>query len=268
MEPLNEFIGNILGDKTAAPYETGLVLSGGAARGFAHAGVLKALKEKSIEPGIVSGVSAGSIVGSFYCDGFEAEEIYEIFEKNKIFNFVRLIFNKQGLLNINGLKKVLKKNLRTKRIEDLEKPFVITATNIEEAKTTYFTKGNLVDLVLASSSIPVLFEPAKIDGITYVDGGATNNFPLEPIEDICKKLIGVHVNPIGKYDPSKGIMHMAVNTFHIMIAAGLEEKKKRLNYFIEPDKLKDYSYYDVKKGREMFDIGYDEAMEVLRDHDL
>ncbi|MEX0986809.1 MAG: patatin-like phospholipase family protein [Bacteroidales bacterium] len=244
-------------------FDTGLVLSGGAARGFAHAGVIKALNEHSIEPDIVSGVSAGSIVGSFYCDGFEPEEIFEIFEKNKIFEFVKLIFKKHGLLNISGLKKVLKKNLRTERIENLPKPLVITATNIEEARTTYFTEGNLVDLVLASSSIPVLFSPAKINGLTYVDGGVTNNFPLEPLENKCKELIGVHVNPIGSYDPNRGLLHMALNAFHLSIASGIEFKREKLDYFIEPEKLIDFTYYDVKRGREMFDIGYAKAIEVL-----
>ena len=177
-------------------YSTGLVLSGGAARGFAHLGVIQALHERSIKPDIVSGVSAGSIVGSFYCDGFEPEEIFEIFRKNKIFKLVRLMFRRHGLLSISGLRKVLEKNLRTTRLEDLQKPLVITATNIENAKTSYFIEGNITDLVIASSSIPVLFNPPQIDGITYIDGGVTNNFPLEPLEKNCRHLIGVHVNPV------------------------------------------------------------------------
>ncbi len=244
-------------------YDTGLALSGGAARGFAHAGVLKALHEKDIYPDIVTGVSAGSIVGSFYCDGFEPEEIYEIFHSNKIYDIVKLRFNKQGLLNISGLRKLRENNLRTKKLEDLEKPFIITVTNLAEAKTEYMTQGNLVDLVVASSSIPVIFVPTEIDGVTYVDGGVTNNFPIEPLEGICKTLIGSHVNPVGSFDPGKGILHVAATTFHLSIAAGIYHKKKTLDYFIEPSKLSKYAYFDIKKGKEMFDIGYEEAKKVL-----
>lgn len=250
-------------ENTANNFDTGLILSGGAGRGFVHAGVLKAMEEKSIVPDIISGVSAGSIAGSFYCDGFEPEEILEIFKDSKVFKFVKLTIRNQGLLNINGLREILVRNLRTKRLEDLKKPLVIAATNLEKASTVYFTKGNLVDLVVASSSIPVLFSPAKIDGETYVDGGVTNNFPMEPLEGKCKKLIGVHANPTGNYDPNQGLLRMAINTFHMSIASVVEEKRKKLDYFIEPEKLRNYSYYDVKRGREIFDIGYEKAMEVL-----
>ena len=121
---------NDKGDDTT--YNVGVVLSGGAARGFVHAGVLKALAEHSLDPGIVSGVSAGGIVGSFYCDGFSPEEICEIFLKEKIFEFVKLKFKRHGIFSTEGLKDVLKKNLRSRRIEDLKKPLVITATNIDK----------------------------------------------------------------------------------------------------------------------------------------
>jgi len=78
MSKIGTFFGRSSGKKGEQQYDTGLVLSGGAARGFAHAGVLKAMAERSMEPGIISGVSAGAIVGSFYCDGFEPEEMLEI----------------------------------------------------------------------------------------------------------------------------------------------------------------------------------------------
>lgn len=258
---IGQLFDRIAGDK----YDTGLVLSGGAARGFAHAGVLKALEEKEIVPDIVSGVSAGSIVGSFYCDGYCAEEIFEIFEKNKVFELVKVRFTKQGIFSISGLKKVLKSNLRAQRLEDLQKPLIITATNIEKGITTYFTEGNLVDTVLASCSIPIIFVPTVIDGVTYVDGGVTNNFPIEPLLGKCNTLIGVNVNPIGPFDSKKGIRHMAMHTFHLSISSGIEIDMKKLDYFIQPEKLSDYTYYDIKHGKEMFDLGYAEALKSLSD---
>lgn len=258
------FVGMLLEQVKKKNYDTGLVLSGGAARGFAHAGVIKAMEEKEMKADIVSGVSAGSIVGAFYCDGYSAEEIFEIFHKNKVFELVKLRFNKHGLLSISGLRKVLKKNLRTTRMEKLDKPLVITATNIEEGITTYFTEGDLVDIVVASCSIPILFTPAVINDITYVDGGLTNNFPVQPLEGKCKKLIGVHVNPVGNFDPDEsGLRKLAIHTFHLSIAADIQYDKKKVDHFIEPPTLEDFSYYDIKKGKKMFDIGYEEAMKQL-----
>ena len=249
--------------KTQKDYELGLVLSGGAARGFAHLGVFKALREKGINPGIVSGVSAGSIAGAFYCDGFEPEEVLELFNNTRIFKFVKLAFNKQGLLNISGLRNVLKKNLRSKNIEDLPKPLVITVADIKKGTPVYFDYGDLVNAVIASSSIPVIFKPAIIDGRTFVDGGINNNFPLEPIKDLCEKLIGVHVNPIGGYDPRKGMVYMALRSFHLSVASGIDEKKRHLEYFIEPPDLANFSYYDIEGKDEMFNLGYLETIKVL-----
>jgi NTE family protein len=249
-------------------FDVGLVLSGGAARGFVHAGVLKALAERSLSPGIISGVSAGAIVGSFYCDGFEPEEICEIFQKDRIFEFVKLKFKRHGIFSTEGLREVLKKNLRSKRIEDLRKSLVVTATNIDKRTTSYFTEGDLVERVLASASLPVLFHPTIINGNNYVDGGVTNNFPLEPIEGRCKTLVGVHANPVAPYDPKKGLLHMATSTFHLCVKSDIERKSPRLDYFIEPTSLKKYGYFDVRHGKEMYEIGYKEAVKVLNGESL
>lgn len=247
-------------------YDVGLVLSGGAARGFAHLGVFKALREYGIKPGIVSGVSAGSIAGSFLCDGFEPEEVLELFKDNKIFRFVRLEFNKQGLLNISGLRSLLKKTLRTKNIEDLPIPLIITAVNIKDGTIKYFDQGDLVNAVIASSSIPVIFKPINIDGENYIDGGVNNNFPVEPIQDLCKSIIGVHVNPIGKYNPKRGVLHLALRSFHLSISSELSSKRKLISHYIEPLGLRDFSYYDIEGKMKMFNLGYEEARKVLEPH--
>ncbi|MEZ5000659.1 MAG: patatin-like phospholipase family protein [Bacteroidales bacterium] len=248
---------------TKKDYDLGLVLSGGAARGFAHLGVFRALREKGINPGIVSGVSAGSIAGAFYCDGFEPEEVLELFNTTRIFRFVRLELNKQGLLNISGLRSVLKKNLRTKNIEDLKKPLIITVSDIMKGTPVYFDRGDLVNAVIASSSIPVIFKPVNIEGRTFVDGGINNNFPVEPLKDLCREMIGVHVNPVGNYNPRKGLVYMALRSFHLSVASGIEEKKQFLKYFIEPEGLSRFSYYDIDGKDEMFNLGYIETLKVL-----
>ncbi len=265
---LSEILDKINPNRQTGRYDTGLVLSGGAARGFAHLGVIKFLQEEAINSEIVSGVSAGSIVGSLYCDGYEPEEILEIFEKSKIFEFVRVFFRKNALFSMSGLKKVLEQNLRAKKMEDLKKPLIIAATDIKKGETRYFSEGNLVERVIASSSIPVIFKPVKIEGSVYVDGGVTNNFPVEPLEKSCKNLIGVHVNPTGKFDEKKGLRHIALYSFHLSVAGELTEKKKGLKYFIEPPELKDYSYFEIKNAREMFEYGYNEAKAVIRGEDL
>ncbi len=244
-------------------YKLGLVLSGGAARGFAHLGVLKAMNEKEMDPGIISGVSAGSLAGAFYADGFTPEETLEIFKSKKIFELMRLVLPRTGFLKVAGLKTILKKNLRSKNIEDLNIPLIIGATNFLEGRMEYFDKGNLVDCLLASSCIPVLFQVQTIDGVPYIDGGVMDNLPIYPIENSCKKIIAVHVNPLGREKKVNSPIHVAERTFHLAIASNIHRKKKLADIFIEPLALEKYGLLDTRKANEIYRIGYDAAMNIF-----
>ncbi len=246
-------------------YDTGIVLSGGAVRGFAHLGALKALHEVGVNPDVISGVSAGSIVGAFYADGYEPDEILEIFEQKKFYNLVSVLFKNTGLLDISGLKKLLKNNLKAKSFDALKKPLFVTATNLETGGVEYFNEGNIIDVVLASSSIPVLFKPQKIGERLYVDGGLTNNLPLEPIEKKCKKLIGINVNPLEENPKLDGLKNIAIRSFHISIASSVNNKKKLFDVYIEPQELRKYGYFNVKEGKDLMKIGYETTQKAI-DH--
>jgi len=244
-------------------YKTGLVLSGGVARGYAHIGVLKALHEWGIEPDVVSGVSAGSIIGAFYCDGYSPEEIQDIFSNKKIMAFIKWSTPKSGFMEMTGLKQILRKNLRSKKFEQLQKLLWITVTNYCSGQTEYFNEGSLVDAVIASCSIPVVFKPHHINGQHYIDGGITNNFPVEPILDCATQLIGAYVNPVGTVSRPQGIFQTALRSFQLSISSKVAEKKKKMTIYIEPEILQNYGLFDVTKGKEMVKIGYDETVKVL-----
>lgn len=245
-------------------FNTGIVLSGGAVRGFAHLGVIKALHEADISPDIISGVSAGSIVGAFYADGYEPEEVLEIFEAYSFYKLVRFLFRATGFFDTRGLRKLLKSNLRARNFEDLEKPLFIAATNLISGEVEYFNKGSIVDKVIASSCIPVIFKPQRINNIPYVDGGLLNNLPLAPIKDKCKKLIGINVSPLEKNPKINGISNVAMRSIQISIANTILHKESLFDIYIEPESLSDYGYFNVKKGKEIFDIGYNAAVQVLK----
>ena len=246
-------------------YENGLVLSGGAARGFAHPGVIKALHENGVYPDCISGTSAGAIVGVFYADGFEPEEIIELFKKKKVFNFVNIALGRKGLLSISGLEKTLKNNLRAKKFDQLQKPFYVASTNFNSGEVVYFHEGDLVEKVVASSSIPVLFKPVEIGGALYVDGGVLDNLPHTPLKGKCRNLIGVHVNYTGPEKEINNLMEIAERAFHLSIGARIKEIADELDVFIEPEELKHFSVTDVGEGDKMFRIGYEEATKVLKE---
>jgi NTE family protein len=214
-------------------YNIGLVLSGGGARGFAHLGVLHALNEKGIYPDVISGTSAGAIIGALYADGLTPGEILKLMEGSSRLDFMRPALPREGLLQINGISKILKASLRSKKFEDLKIPLFVAATDLNNGKAVYFSEGEILDPVIASASIPVVFQPVKINGISYVDGGVLDNLPLRPIENKCRILIGSFVNPVGYMEKISGLINIAERTF--MLSMSKESMKRRKNsLFLSP----------------------------------
>ncbi len=243
--------------------KTGLALSGGAARGMAHLGVARALYEKGIRPDAIAGTSAGAIVGAFLADGYEPDELLEIIMGKRIIKYLRLSFRNSGLLNMSGVRSIMEELFRAKNIEDLKIPLYITCANLNSGEAEYFNKGELIEKLLATASIPGLFAPVKINGSLYADGGILDNLPVKPLQNKCKKIIGVDVNYTGPVDKIGNVKSVLERSFHLSIRAKIEAKAKQCDLFIDPDELKGYSLTDISRGREMFDIGYRKAKEML-----
>jgi NTE family protein len=234
----------------------GIVLSGGAIRGLAHIGVLKALEEKGIKPSIVSGVSAGSIVGAFYCSGYTPDKMKEIALNTNFLHYVKPAIPKKSFFYFNHFDKFLKKYLKTKNIEDLEIPFYACATNLNKGMPEYFNKGSLIDVVKASSSVPILFEPVKIGRYTYVDGGIMNNLPVEPILEKADYIIGVDVNPLESDKNFSNIVSISVRTLFLAFRANIEPRKSLCDLFIQPEKLSDIGLYSIWRVEDAINAGY------------
>jgi NTE family protein len=244
-------------------YHTGLVLSGGAARGFAHIGVLKALNEKGIFPEVVSGVSAGALAGVLYCDGYKPLEIYDIFKDKSLMRFATLTIPRDGLLGIDNLRRVLENTLRAETFEQLKIPFFCNATNLNEGIAKYFHKGELVNKVVASACIPVLFKPVYMNKITYVDGGVVDNFPVVPIKNKVEHIIGVHVNPTGNIQSIKSLVKIAERSFHITINSRVKEMASNCDLFIQPQGLEQFGLLQASAGKELYELGYDYTRKLL-----
>jgi len=240
----------------------GIALSGGGVRGFAHLGVLKALEEKGIKPDIISGTSAGAIVGSFIAAGKTPEEVLEIMKNNSFYDYANVTVPKKGLLNLDNLNENLEKNLGTRNFSDLKLPFYAAAANIFSAEVKYFNQGDLIKIIQASSSIPVLFSPIEIDGELYVDGGLLDNLPITPIRDKCDILIAVNVMPINKIDEVESLIDMAVRTFQLSINKENVVLGRDVDLLIEPDGLDDYHILNTKYADEIYQIGYNHCRKM------
>jgi NTE family protein len=249
---------------TDLKYKIGLALSGGGAKGFAHAAVIQALEERGIHPDIIAGTSAGSIVGALYADGNTPEEIIELFNKASFSKFATIARMKGGLFKIDNFKKALKTKLKAVNFEDLEIPVYINATDMEHGKNIFFNSGPLLDVVIASCSVPIIFEPIKIDGILYSDGGLICNFPVEILRHQCKYVIGVNVGPIEINEKEKlSILDIAQRTYFYMRKANVLSVKDQCDLLIEPPLIDRYGMFDAEKNHEIFMLGYMEAVKVL-----
>ncbi len=249
-------------------FNIGLVLSGGGARGFAHLGVIEALNEAGIFPDVISGTSAGAIIGVLYADGHTPKEILKLMNGGSRLDFMRPALPREGLLQINGIIKILKTSLHSKNFNELKIPLYVTATDLNNGKAVYFSEGELFDPVIASASIPVVFQPVKIDNISYVDGGILDNLPLRPIENKCRILIGSFVNPVGYMEKISGLINIAERTFMLSMSKEIFEKAKRFDLFIAPLELRNYKILDPEKAYELFSIGYNATKEKLKDIDI
>ncbi len=258
------FISNMFKKPDSKKYNTGIALSGGGVRGFAHLGVLKALNEHDIYPEIISGTSAGAIAGVFYADGYSPEESFEIFYNNSLFHFTQVSIPNKGFLSMEKVSKILKKTIRAKTFEELKIPLYVAASNLNDGEIEYFHQGKIIDKVIASASIPVLFKPQIINGKTFVDGGVFDNLPIEPIKNQCEKLIGSHLNPLEKEENLDSIMKIAERTFHLSVGAKLKEKKEVCDLFIEAEELRNYGMLGLDKGREIFEAGYKITQKILK----
>jgi NTE family protein len=212
-----------------------------------------------MKPEIISGTSAGALAGAFYADGYGPAEILDLFSKRKMYDLVRLTFPRTGFVKVDGIKKLIKNHLKAKNLEDLNIPLIAAATNFNEAHVDYFSSGPVMDVLLASSCIPTLFEVPKINGTPYIDGGIMDNLPIEPLMKKCKKLIAVHVNPLGTVNGISNPIHAAERAFHLAVAAEINNKKSKVSVFIEPPDLTDYGLFDLRKAKAIYDIGYQYA---------
>ena len=249
------------------PYKLGLVLSGGGAKGFAHVGLLQALEEMGIQPDIIAGASVGSIVGALYADGYSIQEMLSVFKNTGFMDLVSPKLNANSILKTDNLQKKLKSLLHAKTFEELRIPLVISASNLTCGKVEYFRSGTLLDKVLASSSIPVLFNPVIIDGQYYADGGLFDNFPVEQIRDRCEYVIGFHLHPFKKQDKITTLKQNIERTITLVYESHGWKKAHLCNLYIEPEALTQYTIYDVRKAMAIYKVGYDYGRKMLEKAD-
>ena len=243
--------------------KTGLVLSGGGARAIAHLGVLKALEESNIKISVISGTSAGAIIGALYSHGYSPDFILKEIISTSFFKILKPSLTLQGMLNMDKVGQFLKKYFPENSFSALNIPLIISATNLRKGVTDYFDSGELITPLLCSSCVPVVFNPVKFESMLYIDGGVLDNLPLLPLKKKVEFIIGSHCNPIDDDYHRGSIKTLIERTMLMAINGNVKPVKEECNLLIEPQRLKKIGGFEISKAQEIFDYGYEEGKTVL-----
>lgn len=247
------------------PYKVGLALSGGGARGFAHAGAIEAMLEVGLRPDIVCGVSAGSVVAVMHAAGIPPHEMVEMFASLKFNDLCSLTFSKGGFFTIDKFRKFLRDNIPYRRLEQLPIPTVVCATDFDKGKKVAFTKGDIAECVTASCCIPIVFRPVVIGSTRYVDGGVLANLPAWAIRDKCRFLVGINCSPMGFGDPEKdSVVSNAIRSYTLVTKHNAVQDMDPCDMLISTDAIARYKVFDLSRIETVYKSGYRSTMQYFR----
>jgi NTE family protein len=217
------------------PLKIALVLGGGAARGFAHIGVIKALEAQGIVPDIVVGTSAGSVVAALYAsgmNGFELQKLALQMEEDMVTDWT---LPNRGVLKGEALQDFINKNVKNLSIQKMPKPLGVVATDLQSGEMVLFRIGNTGMAVRASSAVPGVFQPVEISGRDYVDGGLTSPVPAESARTMgADFVIAVDISNVIHRDKITGTLDVLLQTFAIMGHAISQHELEDADIVIRP----------------------------------
>ncbi len=274
----------------------GLVLSGGGAKGFAHIGVLKVIEKAGVKIDYITGTSMGSVIGGLYASGYNATQIDSIFratnfdelvndyvprtsknfyeKRNDEMYSISLPFNNfkvgvpiaisKGLYNYNSLNQLFQSVRGIKDFKKLPIPFSCYATDIETGKPVLLETGYLPQAILASSAFPTLFSPVEVDGKYLVDGGVSDNYPVERVREMGAEIvIGVDVqDDLKKRDELTEATRILIQITNLQMIENMKGKATMTDIYIKPD-VSQYGVISFDKGEEIMQIGEKAANEFL-----
>ena len=257
---------------TTKKQKIGLALSGGGALGFAHIGALQALEEHGVKPDFISGSSMGAIIGAIYCAGYSPAKIMRIIQAEKLYKLDKLMspnlnFKQKGLSSHATLRATLKELIPHDCFDSLEIPFAVCVTNITSGTYEYYYSGKgIVEYVVASASIPGVFDPVVIKNTTYVDGGVLNNLPAEILHQKgCNYIIGVDVLPFLPIE-KKSILDITLWSIRLMQHSNTQNGIKYCNWLIESNAIEKYNEFEFDKYKEIYQYGYKAMTEFIHSH--
>ncbi|HEY0954526.1 MAG TPA: patatin-like phospholipase family protein [Roseateles sp.] len=245
------------------PPRLGLALGGGAARGFAHIGVIQVLEENGIKVDLVAGTSAGSLLASLYASGKGGKELQALAESMDEGAITDWSFPLRGLIRGEALARYVRDKTGGKAIEQMVLPLGIVATDLSDGSAILFRSGDTGTAVRASSAVPAVFQPVKIGTREYVDGGLVSPVPVRFAREMGAQLIvAVDITSPPEKDPPGDAFRMLMQTFSIMGRSINSFELRDADVLIRP-RLDGVGSADFTARRRAIQAGREAAQAVL-----
>jgi len=247
------------------PPKVALVLGGGAARGFAHVGVIRVLEQEKIPIHMIVGTSVGSLIGALYAsdpNSLNLEWLAFTIEKEDIFDY-SVVYSKMGPVLGERLEKFIQTKVKAKTLEQMKIPFYAVATDLNSGGSWVFEKGSVAKAVRASCSIPGIFQPLELGGRMYVDGGVTDNLPVDVARargaDI---IIAVNIQKNIQNPQINSLVDIILQSINIMGRELVSYKCRAYDVLIEPN-VGDVGMTDFSQKKRLVDAGIQAAKQAL-----
>jgi NTE family protein len=249
----------------ARPPKIGLALGGGAARGFAHIGVIQVLEEAGIAPDFVVGTSAGSLVATLYASGKNGNELAALADSMDESAFTDWSFPGRGLIRGEALARYVRDSTAGRLIEQLRLPLGIVATDLDTGQPVLFQRGDPGIAVRASSAVPAVFQPVRIGAREYVDGGLVSPVPVRFARQMGAELvIAVDISAVPEGSPTGDPLRMLLQTFAIMGSSINHFELREADVVIRP-RLVGMSGADFTARKRAIQAGREAALAQLAD---
>ena len=254
--------------KAAPVPKVALVLGGGAARGFAHVGVIRVLEREKIPINLVVGTSVGSLIGAIYAsnlDSLDLEWTAFQLERDDLFDFgVMNAVTGLGLAKGDKLEAWLKAHLKAANIENMKLPFAAVATDLNWGQKVVLDKGPVARAVRASSAIPGIFQPVQHLGKFLVDGGVVDNIPISVAKTKGADLvIAVDISANLGNPNITNLVGVTLQATNIMFALNVERSKKEADVLITPQGIGDVGMLDFSQKKRCMQAGLEAAQKAV-----
>lgn len=222
--------------RAQAERRVGIALGSGGMHGLAHIGVIRAFQQLGVRPAVITGCSAGAIAGGLWAAGKRADEIATLAMDRSWREYDRLRLPHFGLGDLTRLESLIDRSTHAARIEDLATPFAAVATDLVSGEAKVLRSGRLARAVAASASVPIRFEPVRVDGRYLVDGALTAPLPVDAARALgADVVISVDVAFRPYEDVVTGLTGVAFQMFHIMVNQLIAEQARRADHAIRLD---------------------------------